>query len=289
MEIVLNDLTSLIKTRLGVIYSPAEIRLITFALYAKALNFTSAQVLANSDAKIPNLTYNQILDWIKRLELHEPLQYVLGEEDFYRMKFKVNPAVLIPRPETEELVERIINDNSLKNPEILDIGTGSGCIAIALAKNVSDANVKAIDFSEQALEIASTNARLNEVEVDFFQHDIFNSLPDTWNRQFDIVVSNPPYIPAKQKEAMEPNVLSFEPASALFVPDDEPLVFYRRIAGVSQEILKPGGWLYFEINEHFGGEMFRLLHNLGYENVTIFKDIHQKDRITKAQWKSTSI
>jgi release factor glutamine methyltransferase len=218
-----------------------------------------------------------------------PIQYILGETEFYGLRFLVNENTLIPRPETEELVELILNENSKKkipNPKILDIGTGSGCIAISLAKNLPDAEVFALDVSEKALEIAKKNAELNEVKVNFINKSILEmddlKFPTTNNQQptlFDIIVSNPPYVRNLEKEEIKKNVLEYEPHLALFVQDNDALLFYRKIAQLAQKNLSENGKLYFEINQYLGKETVELLQNLNFKKIELIKDVYGNDRM----------
>ena len=225
--------------------------------------------------------YDKFQVAIERLKRYEPIQYVIGDTEFYGLEFKVNPSALIPRPETEELVAWIIDEHKKKQQiSILDIGTGSGCIAVALAKHLVNATVYALDVSLEALSLAKENALTNDVNVEFIEADIFD-----WNfgdLQFDVIVSNPPYVRELEKEAMSANVLDHEPHLALFVKDDDALLFYRTITKVANKILKPNGQLYFEINESLGKHTNDLLSNSGFSNVELKKDHFQKDRMIKA-------
>jgi release factor glutamine methyltransferase len=254
----------------------------------------------------------QLLYWervLSDLKKQKPIQYILGETEFYGLPFLVNENTLIPRPETEELVELIIKQNSKSEipPEpkvngaklnsklkILDIGTGSGCIAIALKKNLPNSEVFAIDISEEALETAKKNAQINQVEIHFIQADILKinnleQLPtsnpklETHNpkleTQFDIIVSNPPYVRNIEKQEINPNVLEYEPHLALFVEDDDALLFYRKIAQLALKSLTPNGKLYFEINQYLGIETLELIKSFGFKNVVLHKDIYGNDRM----------
>jgi release factor glutamine methyltransferase len=217
---------------------------------------------------------------LRQLEKDVPIQYVIGETEFYRLKFRVTTDVLIPRPETEELVDWIVKEAAKGIISILDIGTGSGCIAISLAKHFPDAKVSAMDISSKALAVAEENARLNQVQVDFFQADILNDeIPD---KRWDVIVSNPPYVRDSEKEKMLANVVEHEPHTALFVADEDPLSFYRKIAEMAKTHLTPNGKLYFEINEAFGMEVIKLLETLGFKKVTLKKDFFGKDRMVGA-------
>ena len=222
--------------------------------------------------------WNSILE---QLKLEIPIQYLLGKTSFYGLDFEVNANVLIPRPETEELVDWIVS-NILKNGrsksiKILDIGTGSGCIAISLAKNLPNAEVFAIDVSEKALSIAQKNAERNEVEVTFIEQNILETLD--LNQEFDIIVSNPPYVRNLEKEEIKKNVLDNEPHLALFVEDNDALIFYRKIAELAQKNLPNSGQLYFEINQYLGQEMISLLEGMDFKNIELRKDIYENDRM----------
>ncbi len=219
-------------------------------------------------------------EYTERLLQHEPVQYILNEAWFCGSKFYVDKNVLIPRPETEELVEWILT-SSIDNLKILDIGTGSGCIPIALKKKNTTAEVWACDNSEGALRIAKKNAATIDTEISFLQLDILDK--ENWNQlpQFDIIVSNPPYVPEKDKDTMNENVLKYEPATALFVPDDDALLFYKTIAEFGKQHLKENGFLYFEIHEDLGNTTIQLLQSLGYK-AELKKDMQQKDRMIKS-------
>lgn len=218
---------------------------------------------------------------IKHLKNEVPIQYLLGKTNFYGLDFEVNENVLIPRPETEELVEWIINENSTPNKsekiKILDIGTGSGCIAISLAKNLPNAEVFAIDVSRKAIETAKRNAVTNNVDVTFMLLNILEAVEFTC--QFDIIVSNPPYVRNLEKQEIKKNVLDYEPHLALFVEDDDALIFYRKIALLAKNALFENGKLYFEINQYLGKEMIQLMENMEFKEVELRKDIYDNDRM----------
>jgi release factor glutamine methyltransferase len=239
----------------------------------------------------------QLLRWesvLAELKKEKPIQYILGETEFYGLPFLVNENTLIPRPETEELVEWIIKSTNYEilstKLRILDIGTGSGCIAISLAKNITNAEVSAIDISEKALATAKKNAEINKVEVSFINIDILkiNDLAElpTSNfqlpTQFDIIVSNPPYVRNLEKAEIKPNVLEYEPHLALFVEDTDALLFYRKIADLAKENLSENGMLFFEINQYLGKETVELLENLGFKNIELKKDIYGNDRMIRS-------
>jgi len=229
---------------------------------------------------------NDFVIWdelVKQLKKEVPIQYLLGKTNFYGLDFEVNENVLIPRPETEELVEWIINENSnpdkSKKIKILDIGTGSGCIAISLAKNLPNAEVFGIDVSKKAIETAKRNAVKNNVDVTFVLLDILET--EELRCNFDIIVSNPPYVRNLEKEEIKKNVLDYEPHLALFVEDNDALIFYKKIASLAQKRLFEKGKLYFEINQYLGKEMIELLENMDFKNVELRKDIYDNDRMIK--------
>lgn len=217
---------------------------------------------------------------LSELKYQIPIQYIIGETEFYGLPFKVDKNVLIPRPETEELVEWIVqNHKNQHNIKILDIGSGSGCIAISLAKNLPKAKVSAIDISAEALNVAKNNAALNQVNVNFINSDILTiaKLPDV----FDIIVSNPPYVRELEKDQMQQNVLANEPHIALFVKNENPLLFYDKIAELAKNHLTENGVLYFEINQYLGNETVELLKTKGFKNIEVKKDIYGVDRMVK--------
>jgi len=226
----------------------------------------------------------EILIWnaiLEKLQLEIPIQYILGTTHFYGLKFNVNENVLIPRPETEELVEWIISSTAklpnFKNIKILDIGTGSGCIAISLAKNIPNAEVSAIDISDKALAVAKENADLNKVAIAFIQRNILET--NDLEQQFDIIVSNPPYVRNLEKAEIKSNVLANEPHLALFVADDDALIFYRKITELATKNLSPEGKLFFEINQYLAKETVELLEKMHFKNSELRKDIYGNDRM----------
>ena len=233
----------------------------------------------------PELVFskNEISKWdvvLEQLQQEIPIHYILGSASFYGLELNVNENVLIPRPETEELVEWILLDSSKTLQKILDIGTGSGCIAIAIAKNLPQANVFAIDVSEQALLTAKSNAERNEVDVTFIQQNILETAD--LEQQFDVIVSNPPYVRHLEKAEIRKNVLEYEPHIALFVDDDDALLFYRKIAKLALINLKENGQLYFEINQYLGKETVTLLEEMGFKNIVLKQDIYGNDRMIRA-------
>lgn len=219
--------------------------------------------------------------FLNELKKEVPIQYLLGKTNFYGLEFEVNENVLIPRPETEELVEWILNENKKegksKKIKVLDIGTGSGCIAISLAKNLPNAEVYGIDVSKKAIETAKRNAINNNVDVTFMYLDILDT--DVLACNFDIIVSNPPYVRNLEKDEIKKNVLDYEPHLALFVDDNDALIFYRKIAVLAKSGLKDDGQLYFEINQYLGKEMTDLLEKMHFKNIELRKDIYDNDRM----------
>jgi len=220
---------------------------------------------------------------ILRLCQNEPWQYVVGYAWFYGLELAVSPATLIPRPETEELVYNILQQQPRHGRmEILDIGTGSGCIPLAVKANRPEWQVSSCDVSADALDVARSNAAKNQLEVVFFEQDIFRNFPDP-DREWDIIVSNPPYIPHREAELMRDNVLKYEPHLALFVPDATPLLFYRRIAEIGLSHLKAEGYLYFELNEYYADDTRAMIQKLGYQKVSVQNDLSGKSRFLVAQ------
>lgn len=282
----MNTLSSVIShylQGLSAVYDKEEIRSITFLVLEQVLGLTKIDLLKN-DFVIDEKRQLRLESVLKDLQQHKPVQYILGETEFYGLKFNVNEHVLIPRQETEELVDWILKDlkgKDLRHFSIMDIGTGSGCIPIALKKQLVDPEVCAIDISENALALATENARLNETEVCFILHDVFaddGKLPNV-----NLIVSNPPYILDSEKAQMHNNVLDFEPHLALFVPDIEALVYYEAVAELALNKLKRPGLLYFEINEAKGKELCDMLLQKGFTNVVLRKDLNSKNRMVKCQ------
>ena len=273
-------IVQIINERLSNHYPTGEVTALTRIIAIEILGISQTTYFLKDDVTL-NAEQEALLDnAIERLKKQEPIQYILGYSHFCGLKFKVTPATLIPRPETSELVEWIAADNKGKTVDILDIGTGSGCIAVSLAHMLPMSNVTAWDISPEALAVATENSRSNGTEVTFGQVDILAHEP--LDEQFDIIVSNPPYIKEIEKENMEHNVLDWEPHTALFVPDSDPLLFYRTIANNGLTLLKPGGTLYFEINRAHGAETAEMLAKFGYKEIELRKDISGNDRMIKA-------
>lgn len=252
-------------------------------LLCDMLDMSQTELIVHSADAVTAEMRSRALDSARRLADGEPLQYVTGKAYFCDLVFGVAPGVLIPRPETAELVDIVVNEYFNQKVRILDIGTGSGCIAIALKHKLPQASVTAIDVSPEALAIARANAERISTEVHFAEYDIL--LSDNDLGKFDVIVSNPPYVTESERGAMERNVLDYEPATALFVPDADPLRFYRAIADRARHgLLANGGKLYFEINERFGAEMRQMLEDKGFNNVKILTDMYGKERFAEARF-----
>lgn len=277
----IKDYRSYFKSKLEGIYPDEEIGSFFYLLTEKFLKLKRVQVALELHRKLTSEETSIFENALQQLKKEVPIQYIIGETEFFGLTLMVNPFVLIPRPETEELVAWIIKDyvDSKQPFTVLDIGTGSGCIAISLAKHLPNARVTAIDISIPALETAKENAARKNVNVLFLEKDILalNELKP----RFDVIVSNPPYVTTSEKEKMYPNVLLHEPKNALFVSDEEPLLFYSKIADLAKTNLNASGSLYFEINEVYGTEVVKMLVENGFENVVLKKDFYGKDRMVK--------
>lgn len=271
-----------IKKELAGTYPEAEMQGFIRIIFESLLGMTYTDIILQKDKILKLSEAEQIKAVIDRLKNFEPLQYILGETEFYDLKLKVNPDVLIPRPETEELVHWILEADIKLDAKIVDIGTGSGCIPLALKKNRTAAQVSAVDISARAIETAQANALQNGLAVNFIQADILNWKDYEWE-SYDLIVSNPPYVRECEKQQMESNVLEYEPDGALFVDDDNPLVFYRSIAEFAQVYLFENAYLFFEINEYLGLETKTMLNDLGFRNIELRKDINGRDRMMKCQ------
>ena len=263
-------------------YPDTEALALAKMLLVEVFGFSTLELYGGKDKEISGKHRDVLDEMIRRLKKNEPIQYIIGIETFGGLTFEVNQNVLIPRPETRELVEWIAEDCQLEDPcKILDIGTGSGCIAISLAKLLEQVEVEAWDVSEGALQVARRNAERNQVDVLFRKMDVLGDVPE--GMLYDVIVSNPPYIAEKEKSQMEHNVLDWEPSIALFVPDEDPLLFYRRIAQLGGSMLKKGGSLYYEINQAYGQETMGMLASMGYQSIELRKDVWGNDRMVKAK------
>ncbi len=266
--------------KLQQIYSLGEATTITNWVFEKMVSLKRADILKNPDKVITPEANESIQNVLQQLLQHKPIQYVLGEAFFYNMKLKVNEHVLIPRPETEELVEQLIKDrkSKLTDPAILDIGTGSGCIPIALKKNLPASFVTSIDISKKAISLAIENADLHNTHITFRQMDFLNEKGWDILPMYDIIISNPPYIPANEKEKLSKNVTLYEPHIALFVPNKTPLIFYEKIAAFGLTNLRPSGKIYLETHEDYAKEVAALFRK-NYETVVVKKDLNGKERM----------
>ena len=270
----ISDVRLYIKERLQALYPVEEIQSFTFILFEHYCGMSMAQVLANTRETINESELLLVYDAVKELELYRPIQHILGKTVFYGLNLSVNHHVLIPRPETEELVELAVKQNYYKpGLKILDIGTGSGCIAIALKKNIPEAEVTAIDISADALKVAQQNALKNETEIRLICSDILDETQWAALDAYDIIVSNPPYVLESEKARMQPNVLNFEPASALFVADDNALMFYDAIFRFAKSKQRKCA-VYLEINESKANELISLAKEYRFSGIEIVKDIN---------------
>lgn len=276
MPVVLRELRKILTPKYGHGEAEAMIRLI----FQHLKGWSSTDMIINENKPLSSHIVERIREIVGRLMKNEPIQYIVGEAYFYGLDFVVGPGVLIPRPETEELVEMVVNGNKRTDLKVLDACTGSGCIAVALARNLPFPIITAVDNSDKALEIAKANAAKMKTKISFEKVDIFEYEPE--ERSLDIIVSNPPYIDESEKKNMEPNVLDYEPLEALFVPDENPLLYYRRIASIGRKALKPGGRIYFEINPRHADAMRVLLETQGYSAIHSHLDIHGKRRFITA-------
>jgi release factor glutamine methyltransferase len=278
----IKDIRFYISSELGILYNEQEARAIADLLIKAVLKITKLPQLYDNEFIISEKDVLKIIDYTNSLKTGEPVQYVVGETSFYNCTIKVNNSTLIPRPETEELVDIIIKENREYEGNIIDLGTGSGCIAIALAVNLPHAKITGVDISEEALKIARINSGLNNTSVSFIKGDILDSeitgLPEA-----GIIVSNPPYVRESEKVLMAGNVLNFEPHQALFVTDSDPLIYYKAILKIAEKVLLPRGSLYFEINEAMGSPMKQLLKENSYSEYEIVMDLNDRERMIKCK------
>jgi len=277
----LKDISNYLAKELKEVYHDQEISAFADILTYTITGFEKLHIPEGNNFPLSVENARKIVSVCNELKKGKPIQYIIGEILFYNCKIKVNNDTFIPRPETEELVDLIIKENSGFKGKIIDAGTGSGCISIALAKHLPDAVITGIDIAEGAIIIAKENAKLNNVKVRFIKTDLFNCNVKKTGKA-NIIVSNPPYVRESEKQFMNKNVLDFEPHSALFVSDDNPLVFYHTILKLADKLLSRGGRIYFEINEAMGIPLLRMIESYRYSGVMIIKDINGKDRIVKA-------
>ena len=278
---MMNKIVAYIRSRLQPYYTAEEVSALSRIVCCDLLGQAPTDYYLGKDIVLSSKKEQELEDILQRLSRFEPLQYIEGRTLFLGREFWVAPGVLIPRPETEELVELMLKEIPA-DARILDVGTGGGCIAISLAKELPDALVTAWDVSPEALSVARANARKLQSNVRFVECDVLACQVDEVGL-YDVIVSNPPYVTEAEKADMEPNVLQWEPSLALFVPDDDPLRFYRRIAVLGRDMLADGGRLYFEINRAYGREMVEMLRTMGYVRVRVKKDLSQNDRFVIAE------
>ncbi len=280
---ILKELKKKFHNQLSDLFPKTEIDSFFYFLLEEYTGLKRIDLTLQPNYNISNKNINAFSQALDRLKKEEPIQYIIGKTEFYGFPFIVNKHTLIPRPETEELVSWILNtiQTSNKKPiQILDIGTGSGCISIALKKNNPDVSIYALDISSEALEVAKQNAERNNVSIHFIHKDILTT--SDLNQSFDIIISNPPYVRELEKKEMKNNVLKYEPELALFVPNKNPLIFYQKIAQLASKSLTENGILFFEINEYLFSETEKLLLDIGFHSIEIKKDIFGKNRFIKA-------
>ncbi len=270
-----------IKKELANLYPENELSGFITLIFSSICGLSFTDQVIKKEYKVSKIQLLEIEKTVKRLKNYEPIQYVLGETEFFGLTFQVNPSVLIPRPETEELVDWILKSEIKNSSEIIDIGTGSGCIAIALKKNLPACLVSAVDVSSEAIHTAMINAKQNTTDILFIEQNILEWEAHQWEK-YDVVVSNPPYVRELEKKFMSQNVLGYEPNLALFVADSNPLLFYETIIRFSVSNLNKGGWVFFEINEIFGEQICQLFEKFHFSEIELRKDINGKNRMIKA-------
>lgn len=272
---------SYIKQEIDPLYPAQEVEALTSIVLQHTLKLSRAAIYLNTETNLSKTVFEDIKKITEALKKFEPLQYILGETWFYGLKFEVNKHVLIPRPETEELVHWILTENGSPPIKVVDLGTGSGCIAVSLAKERAEWNLTAVDISREALDVAHKNALGNKVDIQFTRESILDPSANFLSGKYNIIVSNPPYVSPDQKEEMLPNVLEHEPHLALFAPGNDPLLFYRRIAHMAATMLEPGGMVYLELNEALPVETAEIFRSSGFKT-ELRKDINEKFRMLKA-------
>ena len=278
----LKQLLDASRSRLTPVYGGSEASWLLRIIMEHIKGWNQVELLMRADKEVSDFTVTRVNEVIDRLLANEPIQYIFGDTYWHGMTLKVSPAVLIPRPETEELVDIITKDNPQPDLKVLDVCTGSGCIAIALAKFMNFPEVTAIDISDRAIAVAKENAALQKVKVDFQTADALD-LGAALTAKYDIIVSNPPYVMDKEKSAMDANVLDHEPAIALFVPDSDPLKFYKAIADYAADALTDGGRLYFELNPLTADSLKDWMQQSGWRDVCLLPDLHAKTRFMIAR------
>lgn len=278
----LSEIRNTFRHELAGHYPDPEIRSIFYLVSEHLLNYSKIDIHLKSHVSISAPASRNFTEILQRLKNWEPVQYILERTEFCGLSFRVDNRVLIPRPETEMLVEWILREEQGKTHAVVDLGTGSGCIAVSLAINLPGASVSACDISEDALAMARINARDNQADVDFFYFNLLNDVT-LLPVKYQVMVSNPPYVRELEKMQMRKNVLDFEPAAALFVPDSDPLIFYRRIALLGRKNLTDGGSLYLEINENYPHEVVKILENAGFYGMEIRTDLNGKARMVRGR------
>lgn len=282
MTTTVKHIAERLKHELSGIYPEQETDAIIFRIFEHVMHLSRSNYFLNSDTKVSKSEVQQIEKIAEALKKFEPLQYIFGETSFYGLNFKVNPHVLIPRPETEELVDWLLKENDTALHTLIDLGTGSGCIAVTIARFRPPWKITAADISLRALQVAQENAALNEVgNIRFIEENMFSFTEQVLSQKFDIIVSNPPYVTIEQSNEMHKNVLDYEPHIALFAPGPDPLIFYRKIAELADTNLNPGGKVYLELNEDAGTETESIFQQKGFETI-LKKDIRNKHRMLKA-------
>jgi release factor glutamine methyltransferase len=288
-KLVLADVLQYMQDGIGNLYPEAEYKSLRRIIFEQLTDIHPIDFHLKPQLEVSNDIFLQIKQIVEDLKHFKPIQYVLGTTNFLGLKLRVTPAVLIPRPETEELADWIIKSHKFNENKILDVGTGSGCLAIALDKLMVHSQTDGIDISQEALEIAEENSYMNESIVNFFNYDIFTGHngknSDLFKESYDIIVSNPPYVCKSEKELMHKNVLEYEPHVALFVEDSDPLIYYRAIADFARIKLEWGGYMYFEINPRFEKEIVEMLTLKGFRSVQVRQDLSGKARMVRAQIK----
>lgn len=279
----LNAVKQYFNERLNAIFSERELKLMFQLSAEKRLNLSPSDLFLVTDIRLSESDLLFFRAIVKRLLAGEPFQYIHGDTEFYGLLLKTDARALIPRPETEELVEWILQDKSPNWESVVDVCTGSGCIALALKSKLPNTKVVAIDISDDALSLSKDNAQFTNLTVEFRKADALSDALLAEENSVDVIVSNPPYVMDKEKEQMKAHVLDFEPHLALFVANQTPFVFYDAIAKQAQRLLKVGGWLYFEINDQFGQEMIDLLKKYGFKSVELKEDLQGKSRMIRGQ------
>jgi release factor glutamine methyltransferase len=286
---ILGDILQYMQDEIGNLYPEKEFRNIRRIVFERLTDIHPVDFHIKPNLEVSDEIFAKIKEIVAELKIFRPIQYVLGTTEFLGLKLKVTPSVLIPRPETEELADWIIKTHKYNDNKILDIGTGTGCLAIALDRLMLHSQTDGIDISDEALEIAEENSYMNESIVNFFHYDILQGHngpnSDQFKEHYDIIVSNPPYVPESEKAEMLKTVLEYEPPIALFVKDEDPLIFYRAIADFARIKLEMGGILYFEINPKFQKEIQEMLMFKGFRNIQVRQDINGKLRMIRAQIK----